>query len=194
MISRLSPLAAGALALASCVACHAADDIEGYRPERAAMAAHMPVYIVALNPRVRPQIDYPRLAGRAVYVPNTFSNAAGLTAIQAAVGGALGVALGEAAIYSEAKQRAAASHAPLLKARCDLPVDAAGGELGRMLDELHAQRLPPRLPARHRTEDEPSEPAGERAIRALPGGVYVSRNEGGTTALAYRYRLLPRED
>ena len=112
MMSRLSPLAAGALALASCVACHAADDVEGYRPERAAMAAHMPVYIVALNPRVRPQIDYPRLAGRAAYVPNTFSNAAGLTAIQAAVGGALGVALGEAAIYSEAKQRAAASHAP----------------------------------------------------------------------------------
>lgn len=72
-------------------------------------------------------------------------------------------------------------------------VAAASGELGRMLDDLYAQRLPPRLPAKHKTKDDPPEAPGERKIRALPGGVYVSRNEGGTTPLAYRYHLLPQE-
>ncbi|ROU08916.1 hypothetical protein [Lysobacter enzymogenes] len=383
---KITPLVAGALALASCAICHAADDVDGYRSERAEMAAQMPVYIVALNQRVRPQIDYPRMAGPTLYVPYPYSASAGLSSGQAAmagaVGGALGSALAEAMIYAEAKQRAAAAYAPVLGGHCDLTVDAplqqtlrdamarapwgasvqpilvdgsdeawekqvpkdrprqvftvtssltpglgalvtsvdlaayapqgespgsswqktplwrdhlivvsdvmalppktdadrarmvahedaryaesgdlakvakvakdlygagrsermhaaaadslhkrnlklarqadwslltegprrgelwiqddcapmraavrsANDELGRMLDDLYAQRLPPRLPTKHKTKGDPPEPAGARAIRSLPGGVYVSRDEGGTTALAYRYRLLPLKD
>ena len=379
---KITAIAAGALALLSYADCRAADDTDGYRPERAAMAAQMPVYIVVLNARVRPQMDYPRMAGATVYVPYDASGMSyGQMAAVGVVGGVLSSVLAEAMIYAESKQRATAAYAPVLKGRCDLVVDtllqqtlreamarapwganvqpilidgsaedwdkqipkdrprqvftvtssltpglgalltsldlaayspegeasgtswqkkplwrdqfivvsdvmvlpaktdadrarmaaqedaryaesgdlavvakvakdiygagksermrataadrlhksnlklareanwslltegprrgelwsqddcapmraavtAGNVELGRMLDDLYAQRLPPRLPSKHKTKDDPPEPAGERKTRALPGGVYVSRNEAGTTALAYRYRLLPQK-
>lgn len=379
---KITAIAVGALALLSYADCRAADDTDGYRPERAAMAAQMPVYIVVLNARVRPQMDYPRMAGATVYVPYDASGMSyGQMAAVGVVGGVLSSVLAEAMIYAEAKQRATAAYAPVLKGRCDLVVDtllqqtlreamarapwganvqpilidgsaedwdkqipkdrprqvftvtssltpglgalltsldlaayspdgeasgtswqkkplwrdqfivvsdvmvlpaktdadrarmaaqedaryaesgdlavvakvakdiygagksermrataadrlhksnlklareanwslltegprrgelwsqddcapmraavtAGNVELGRMLDDLYAQRLPPRLPSKHKTKDDPPESAGERKTRALPGGVYVSRNEAGTTALAYRYRLLPQK-
>lgn len=380
---KITALAAGAFALLSHADCRAADYADGYRPERATMAAQMPVYLVVLNSRVRPQIDYPRVPGGTVYVPNPYqyNNIPGISFGQAQMAGALGSALAEAMLYAEAKQRATAAYAPMVGGRCDLAVAArlqqtlreamarapwganvqpilidgdvedwdkqipkdrprqvfsvsasltpglgalmtwvdlaayspeggasgsswqkkplwqdqlivvsdavtlpaksdadrarmvaqedaryaesgdlavvarvakdiygagksermrataadrlhkrnlklareadwslltegprrgelwsqddcapmsaalaaATGELGRMLDDLYAQRLPPRLPATHKTKDDPPELPGERKIRALPGGVYVSRNEGGIIPLAYRYRLLPQE-
>lgn len=70
--------------------------------------------------------------------------------------------------------------------------DQSSAELARMLDALYAQRLPPRLSRRDKAGED--EVAGERRVRALPGGVYVSRNEGGATELEYRYVLLPLKE
>lgn len=382
---KLTPLMAGALALAACAACPAAQkDTEGYRPERAELAAQMPTYVVALNARVRQQMDYPR--NNAIYVPQTYyypstpGLSTGQAAMAGAVGAAIGAALAEAIIYGEAKERAGAAYTPLQRNGCDLPLaepvgqavraamarapwganaqpvavdgeqddwekqipkdrprqvfsvtssltpgatalvttldiagyapqgegggsswqkqplwrdqlivvsdwmelaskteadiagmvaeedtrfaesgdlelvakvakdrygagrdgraravaadrlhqrnlklareavwspitegqrraalwsrdDCApmrsalalgGAELGRMLDELYAQRLPPRLSVKDK--DSAFERPGERGIYALPGGTYVSRNEGGSTQLVYRYSLLPLKD
>lgn len=71
-------------------------------------------------------------------------------------------------------------------------VTLAVAESARMLDDLYAQRLPPRLSLKDKIE--PTEPAGARAIRSLPGGLYVSRNDGGATALGFRYNLLPLKE
>lgn len=64
-------------------------------------------------------------------------------------------------------------------------------ESTRLLDDLYAQRLPSRLALKDKTEPEP---AGARAIRSLPGGLYVSRSDGGATTLGFRYNLLPLKD
>lgn len=70
--------------------------------------------------------------------------------------------------------------------------DQSTAELARMLDALYARQLPPRLSRKDKPGED--EVAGERKVRALPGGVYVSRNEGGATELGYRYALLPPEE
>lgn len=380
---KITSLLAGALALGACAASRAAEkDVAGYGPERAELAAQMPVYVVALNARVRQQMDYPRNDAR--YMPQTvYSHSMpGLSIGQAvlvdAVGNALAAALIEGSIYGEAKERAAAAYAPLRRRGCDLPlaeplaaVQAAlarapwgtkaqpiaidgeqddwekripkdrprqvfsvtsslapgaatlvttldiagyapqgegkdsswqkqplwrdqlivvsewmelapkteadiadlvaeedarfaesgdlervakvakdrygagrdgraravaadrlhqrnlkfareatwspvtegqrraalwsrdecapmraalalsGAELGRMLDDLYAQRLPPRLSVKD--DDSGFERPGQRGIYALPGGTYVSRNDGGSTQLVYRYSLLPKD-
>ncbi|WP_096376390.1 hypothetical protein [Lysobacter enzymogenes] len=132
---KITPLVAGALALAVCDFCQAAaKDIDGYRPERAELAAQMPVYIVALNERVRPQVAYPeRSPGMDAYLMIQTQNmidslqpamSSGSAIATGALGGAIGVALGEAMVRAAAREYAAATYAPLLRSQCDLQVDA----------------------------------------------------------------------
>lgn len=134
-MSRITPLMAGAVALAACTFCQAAaKDIEGYRPERAELAAQMPVYIVALNARVRPQVAYPeRSPGMDAYLQIQTQNlvdslqpamSTGSAIAAGALGGAIGAALGEAMVRAAARDYAAAAYAPLLHSQCDLQVDA----------------------------------------------------------------------
>lgn len=75
--------------------------------------------------------------------------------------------------------------------RMHVAVDQAVGEVGRLLDALYAQQLPKRLGLKD--NDETAEPLG-RHIQSLPGGVYVSRADGGSITLGFRDDLLPMED
>lgn len=61
-------------------------------------------------------------------------------------------------------------------------------ELVGMMDALYAGQLPPRSSDSDKNAE--SEQAGERKIRALPHGVYVSRNDGGKNKIMFRYTLL----
>lgn len=132
---RIAPLAAGAVALAACAVCQAAaKDVDGYRPERAELAAQLPVYIVALNARVRPQVAYPeRAPGMDVYQQMQTQNlidslqpgmSSGAAIATGALAGALGGALANAMLYAAARDYAESAYAPVLRNHCDLQVDA----------------------------------------------------------------------
>ena len=124
---KISLLAAGALALSCGTAAHAAGkDIDGYRPERAALASQLPVYLIVLNDRVRPQMDFARrgnsvAASVRTHVPGTpYSDATEGNPFA----GPLVAALVNQSAYEQSAQRAEEAHAGLVRNRCDLPVAA----------------------------------------------------------------------
>lgn len=124
-------LATGALVFVLSTAVAAArKDSGGYVPDRAAQAASLPVYVLALNERLLPQMSYGYQDNLAAgYYPNQFQNTAGLSAGQSIVAGALGSALGaaiaNAKLYADAKSRADAAYYPLKLAQCDFPVETS---------------------------------------------------------------------
>lgn len=129
---KTAPLAAGALALALSTAAQAASkEIDGYRPERATLAASLPVHIVALNRQVRPQIDYV-YQDVSRYTPGYPGGSpqfnAGMSTGQAigvnVLGSLIASAIVNSAAYSKAKSRAVAAYEPLQHTQCDLPIDA----------------------------------------------------------------------
>ncbi|MBX9401139.1 hypothetical protein K4L06_07415 [Lysobacter sp. BMK333-48F3] len=77
-------------------------------------------------------------------------------------------------------------------ARLKSAIAQAGAETGRLLDDLYAQKLPPRL---GQDERQPAmeEQFGVRKTVALPGGAYVSRADQGEIDLRFRYDLLPAD-
>lgn len=128
---KTAPLAAGVLMLALSTAAQAASkEIDGYRSERASLAASLPVHIVALDQRVRPQVDFV-YQDVTRYMPGypggTPQFNSGMSTGQAigvnVLGGLIASAIVNGAAYSEAKNRAVAAYQPLQQARCDLPVD-----------------------------------------------------------------------
>lgn len=72
-------------------------------------------------------------------------------------------------------------------ARMRTAVDQAGADLGTMLDDLYAQRLPRRLGFK---DGVPSDGANGRHVHSLPGGIYVYRVDGDQVPLGYREDLL----
>ncbi|MFK3648238.1 hypothetical protein ACI2IY_07325 [Lysobacter enzymogenes] len=76
-------------------------------------------------------------------------------------------------------------------ARMQQAIDQAGSDLGRMLDGLYAQQLPPRLG----TEEKPVfDDANGRHPHPLPGGIYVYRVDYDQVPLGYRQDLLKVDD
>lgn len=90
-----------------------------------------------------------------------------------------------------AQQRRAALWNENACARLHAAIDQAGVEIGGMLDALYAQTLPKRLGLKDKNLS--YEPP-RRQIRALSGGVYVSRADAGRVSLSYRTDLLPLQD
>lgn len=130
--NKTTQLAAGVLAFALSSAAHAASqEIDGYRPERAALAASLPVHIVTLNRQLRPQVDYV-YQDVSRYTPGYPGGSpqfnAGMSTGQAigvnVLGGLIASAIVNGAAYSKAKSRAVAAYEPLQQAQCDLPIDA----------------------------------------------------------------------
>lgn len=91
----------------------------------------------------------------------------------------------------QAQQRRAALWNENGCARVHAAIDQAGAEIGGMLDALYAQTLPKRLGFK---DTNLSYEPPRRQIRALPGGVYVSRSDAGRVSLSYRADLLPLQD
>jgi hypothetical protein len=65
----------------------------------------------------------------------------------------------------------------------------SNAESARTIDLMLTDALPPRLAAK--STDVAKENDGERAIIAIPGGLFISRRGGDYVDLGYRYTLLP---
>lgn len=121
-MKRLLPFAAAAFA---CAFAHAAvagkEDVAGYTAQRSALAASLPVKIVVLDTRVRPQIG---LAHRAIADEKPRAPDLRAAALGAALGGGLLPALAIAgAERQKFHNRARDAFAPIKASGCDLRID-----------------------------------------------------------------------
>lgn len=118
--------AAGVAALALSTPVRAAkSEPPGYTPDRAAIAASLPLYVIATNTRVRPQVAYGYLGTPGVaYTGNYPGMSMGQTMGANMAGGLIAGALINGAMYVEAKSAARDYFAPVEAAGCALPVDA----------------------------------------------------------------------
>lgn len=122
-MTRISPLALGALALAFVTTANGAKkDVAGYTAERAALATTLPVHIVALNTKIRPQLGFRHRPIGAETRPPPDPRWAGLE--MAMGGGLLGGAIIAGSHYAWLKRQTRETFAPIQQAGCDLRVDS----------------------------------------------------------------------
>ena len=113
--------AALALSLAT-PAIAANKDSRGYGSDQADLAARLPIHVVALNTKVRPQLGFRYRPVGAERPPPPEPHLAAWE--MAAGGGLLGAAIAVAGDYVWHKRKAQENFEPIEKAGCDLQVDA----------------------------------------------------------------------